>query len=44
MKEKDGLKIEIDWACDIILGDLSNHAKYEYLKLYNPMSGLDEIK
>ena len=34
-----GAKIEIDWACDIILGDLSDHAKFKVLKLYNVQAG-----
>ena len=39
LNQKDGSRIEIDWACDIILGDLSDHAKYKVLKLYNWKAG-----
>ena len=40
---KSGAKIEIDWACDIVLGDLSDHAKFKVLKLYNVKAGERDI-
>ena len=43
LNQRDGSKIEIDWACDIILGDLSDHAKYKVLKLYNMKAGEKKI-
>lgn len=39
MHINEGSRIEIDWACDIILDDLSDHVKYKVLKLYNWKAG-----
>jgi hypothetical protein len=43
LHRKEGSKIEIDWACDIILGDLSDHVKYKILKLYNVKAGEKKV-
>ena len=44
LNESNGGEVQIDWACDIILGDLADYAKYKVLKLYNFKSGEKQIK